>query len=34
MQDNRITDFDLERALEVEKGIDEDMYRCAMDISL
>ncbi len=34
MQDNRIMDFDLERALEVEKGIDEDLYRCAMDISL
>lgn len=34
MHNNQIMDFDINKALEMEKGIDEELYRCAMEISL
>lgn len=34
MQENHIMDFDIEKALDMTKEIDEDLYRCAMEISL
>lgn len=34
MHNSQIMDFDINKALEMEKGIDEDLYRCAMEISL
>jgi len=34
MRNNQITDLDINEALEMEKSIDEDLYRCAMEISL
>ena len=34
MHNNQIIDFDINKAVEMEKGIDEDLYRCAIKFLL
>lgn len=34
IQNNKLTDFDINDAIKMEKGIDTDLYNCAMEISL